>query len=125
MGDASVLSEFMRRVDSWDPLLISASPPCQAYSTTDIQHLSDAPRLISLIRDHLRATGRLYVIENVKGAASDLLGSAQLLYGAFFGLGVDRPRFFETKGRSSFAMGRASGSCGAESPGRWRTIVYS
>ena len=96
VGDASVLSEFMRRVDSWDPLFISASPPCQAYSTTDIQHLSDAPRLISLIRDHLRSTGRLYAIENVKGAASDLLESAQLLYGSFFGLGVDRPRFFET-----------------------------
>ena len=44
------------------------------------------------------STGRLYVIdlENVKGAASDLLDSAQLLYGAVFGLGVDRPRFFET-----------------------------
>ena len=96
VGDASVLSEFMRRVESWDPVFISSSPPCQAYSTTDIQHLSDAPRLISLIRDHLRATGRLYAIENVKGAASDLLESAQLLYGAFFGLGVDRPRFFET-----------------------------
>ena len=81
----------------WDPhLLISASPPCQAYSTTDIQHLSEAPRLISLIRDHLRSTDRLYAIENVKGTASDLLDSAQLLYGSFFGLGVDRPRFFET-----------------------------
>ena len=96
VGDASVLSDLMRRVSSWDPVFISASAPCQAYSTTDIHHLSDAPRLIPLIRDHLRATGRLYALENVKGAASDLLDSAQLLYGAFFGLGVDRPRFFET-----------------------------
>ena len=96
VGDAAVLSDLMRRVSSWDSVFISASAPCQAYSTTDIHHLSDAPRLIPLIRDHLRATGRLYALENVKGAASDLLDSAQLLYGAFFGLGVDRPRFFET-----------------------------
>ena len=91
-----MLSDLMRRVSSWDPVFISASTPCQAYSTTDIHHLSDAPRLIPLIRDHPRATGRLYALENVKGAAPDLLDSAQLLDGAFFGLGVDRPRFFET-----------------------------
>ena len=91
-----MLSDLMRRVSSWDPVFISASAPCQAYSTTDIHHLSDAPRRIPLMRYHLRTTGRLYALENVKGAAPDLLDSAQLLYGAFFGLRVDRPRFFET-----------------------------
>jgi hypothetical protein len=49
VGDASVLSDLMRRVSSWDPVFISASAPCQAYSTTDIHHLSDAPRLVPLM----------------------------------------------------------------------------
>ena len=40
-------------------------------------------------------TGRLSTIENVKGAASEMQSHAVLLYGSYFGLHVDKPRFFE------------------------------
>ena len=60
-----------REMELWNPMFISASAPCQGYSTADVQNLSEAPRLISLMRDHLRATGRLIALENVKGAARE------------------------------------------------------
>jgi hypothetical protein len=37
----------------------------------------------------------LFVIENVKGAAAEMEEHAVLIYGSYFGLRVDRPRFFE------------------------------
>jgi DNA (cytosine-5)-methyltransferase 1 len=46
---------------------ISASPPCQAYSTATADH-SKHPDLYSLTRDRLIAAGVPYAIENVIGA---------------------------------------------------------
>src|SRR5215472_5910436 len=48
---------------------IHASPPCQDYSKA-MRHLATVnyPRLIYPIRDRLRATARLWIIENVAGA---------------------------------------------------------
>ena len=65
--DATGLSDLLRALELWNPMFISASAPCQGYSTADVQNLSEVPRLISLMRDHLRATGRLYALENVTG----------------------------------------------------------
>ena len=47
---------------------IHASPPCQAYSITRHGHSVRHPELIEPARDALVATGRPFVIENVKGA---------------------------------------------------------
>jgi hypothetical protein len=37
-----------------------------------MQKRSTAPDMIGPTRDHCRATGRLYAIENVKGAAAEM-----------------------------------------------------
>ena len=77
---------------------IHASPPCQGYTTMSNKHREAQavwPRLIAPTRELLRETGRPYVIENVAGARKHLI-SPVVLSGGMFGLGVDRPRLFET-----------------------------
>jgi DNA (cytosine-5)-methyltransferase 1 len=72
---------------------IHASPPCQGYSRTQKLQGNDHPMLIEDTRKLLQATGKPYVIENVKGAP---LKDATLLVGSMFGLMTMRPRLFET-----------------------------
>jgi DNA (cytosine-5)-methyltransferase 1 len=76
--------------------VIHASPPCQEVSST--RHLRDAQgkqgRTINLIpetRAALRATGRIYVIENVPRAP---LVDPVWLCGSMFGLGIEREEGF-------------------------------
>lgn len=79
--------------------LIWASPPCQAHTAMRTMH--NARKHVDLIpetRAMLRASGRLYIIENVMGAP---LENPVTLCGTMFGLGVDgaelrRHRQFET-----------------------------
>jgi DNA (cytosine-5)-methyltransferase 1 len=72
---------------------VHASPPCQAYSVTASLHAVDYPRLIEAVR--ARLTGRVYVIENVEGAAPAMANPVRLC-GSSFGLDVRRHRLFET-----------------------------
>lgn len=86
---ADALSVEMRGFD-----LIWASPPCQAHSRAtkrwkDAVHLD----LIPATRARLKASGALYIIENVIGAPLD---NPVMLCGSMFGLGVQRHRLFET-----------------------------
>ena len=84
---------------------IHASPPCQAHTTMSNRWRGNGGRadehddLIPAVREHIKATGLPYVIENVPGARSSL-ESPYVLTGEMFGLGVHRPRLFET----SFSM---------------------
>ena len=95
VADATDRADFLQRVGKVKPMVILASPPCKKYSTMDVPNHSEAEELIALTRDACEQTGKLYVIENVKGAAAEMKEHAILLYGAYFGLQVDRPRFFE------------------------------
>lgn len=78
---------------------IHSSPPCQAFST--LRHMwnsKDHQDLIDRTRELLRASGRAYVIENVRGST---LQPWLQLCGSQFGLGVGdaelrRHRLFET-----------------------------
>ena len=72
-----------------------ASPPCQGYTTMNNRHASSIPRLIEPVRERLLATGKPYVIENVPGALAWLRSPIELT-GEMFGLGVHRPRLFES-----------------------------
>jgi DNA (cytosine-5)-methyltransferase 1 len=78
-----------------------ASPPCQALTTMSNRHRGQGGKadehvnLIPQTRDALAATGLPYVIENVPGARTHLHHPITL-HGGMFGLGVDRPRLFET-----------------------------
>jgi len=71
---------------------IHASPPCQAYSTTVSLHNNTHPQLVEPTRDLLKATGLLYVMENVVGAP---FHNYFRLCGSSFGLRVWRHRLFE------------------------------
>jgi len=84
-------------LDGYDA--IHASPPCQGY--VQWQNLNAErygsrvahPMLIAPVRERLRASGLLYVIENVQGAP---VVRMSMLCGSMFGLGLRRHRFFET-----------------------------
>jgi DNA (cytosine-5)-methyltransferase 1 len=73
---------------------IHASPPCPAYSVITSDP-TEHPRLIAPVRDKLRASGLPYVIENVEGAARDMIAPVRLC-GSAFGLKVRRHRLFES-----------------------------
>lgn len=80
---------------------IHASPPCQGFTTMSNRYrgkggkTDEHPDLISWVRLGLQAWGGPYVIENVDGARRELHKPTRLR-GGMFGLGVDRPRLFET-----------------------------
>jgi DNA (cytosine-5)-methyltransferase 1 len=74
---------------------ISASPPCQSYSTMSNRHGSSEERLIGDVRELLDATGLPYVIENVCGARPHMR-NPMMLHGGQFGLNLYRPRLFES-----------------------------
>ena len=80
-------------LDGYD--LILASPPCQGYTTMSNQHDSNSPLLITTTRQRLIAADVPYVIENVCGARRHMR-SPLMLHGGMFGLGVYRPRLFES-----------------------------
>ncbi len=74
---------------------IHASPPCQSYSNMSNRHGSKELELIAPVRDLLRAIGKPYVIENVVGARAHM-ESPMSMHGGQFGIGVYRPRLFES-----------------------------
>ncbi|SPE49835.1 hypothetical protein SNS2_1531 [Streptomyces netropsis] len=76
---------------------VHASPPCQFDS--DCQRIQGRahPDLIAPTRAALEATGRPWVMENVRGALPKLQNPV-MLCGAMFGLATYRHRYFETGG---------------------------
>lgn len=81
--------------------LIHASPPCQALTSVSNRWrgkggVADShPNLIPATRELLLRSRVPYVIENVVGAKKWMLNPI-ILSGGYFGLGVERPRLFET-----------------------------
>ena len=86
-------------LDQFD--VIAASPPCQASTTMSNRWRGSGGKadehvnLIPEVRDALVAWGGVYVIENVPGARKSMRG-AITVSGGSFGLGVNRPRLFES-----------------------------
>ena len=80
---------------------IHASPPCQAYTNSSNRWrgsggVADShPLLLEGTRKRFEELGIPYVIENVPGASKHMI-SPKILTGGMFGLGVHRPRLFET-----------------------------
>jgi DNA (cytosine-5)-methyltransferase 1 len=86
-------TDYLRTFD-----VIHASPPCQGYTTMSAKHAkarAEWPQLIAPVREKLQAWGGVYVIENVLGAKREMVNPIKLS-GGYFGLGVDRPRLFES-----------------------------
>lgn len=96
VGDEFIQSdalEYLATADLSRYAAIHASPPCQAYTKARRLQGNEHPDLIAPVRELLQATGKPYVIENVKGAP--LAPDAVMLVGSTFGLRTMRPRLFE------------------------------
>lgn len=91
-GDEFVQADALTfPLDGFDA--IHASPPCQAYSSTQRIRSNTHPDLIGETRTRLARLGVPFVIENVVGAP--LLYPIELC-GAMFGLRTYRHRLFES-----------------------------
>lgn len=105
----SIPREYLRQFD-----LIWASPPCQAHTAMRMMHNAKKHAdLIAPTRAIVRASGALFVIENVVG--SPLIDPVTLC-GTMFGLGIDgaelrRHRLFET----NFPLQKLACNHGAQS----------
>jgi DNA (cytosine-5)-methyltransferase 1 len=96
--------EFMTTMWRDEYACVAASPPCQPFST--LRHmpnyLAQYTDMIGATRAALQSTGKPYIIENVRGAASSgSLRANVMLCGTMFGLGCAgaelwRHRYFET-----------------------------
>ena len=74
-----------------------ASPPCKFYSTARRPgDEASQPPLIDATRDMLIALFEYWWLENVLGARRHMSTRSTELFGALFGLRVDRARLFET-----------------------------
>lgn len=82
---------------------IHASPPCQHDSECQRIQNRAHPDLIAPTRAALEATGRPFVIENVRGAAPKLREPV-LLCGPMFGVRTYRHRYFESGGGLTFTQ---------------------
>lgn len=79
---------------------IHASPPCQAHSTMgnrwrDVEGTVERFDLLTPTLDRLRGRAEPWIVENVEGAAPSMRAGLRL-HGGMFGLGVHRPRLFES-----------------------------
>ncbi|MEV7293096.1 SAM-dependent methyltransferase [Streptomyces microflavus] len=77
--------------------VIHASPPCQHDSDCQRLQGNTHPDLIAPTRAALQATGRPWVLENVRGALPKL-ERPMMLCGPMFGVETYRHRYFETGG---------------------------
>lgn len=73
--------------------VIHASPPCQGYSVLNHVNKREYPMLIPQMRARLQASGKPWIMENVKGAPMQYYVQ---LCGSHFGLPIRRHRQFET-----------------------------
>jgi DNA (cytosine-5)-methyltransferase 1 len=93
--------EFLERADLREFQAVHASPPCQAHTAMSNRWRGAGGKadshvdLIHETRRRIEQLGVPYVIENVPGARASLR-DAFTLTGEMFGLGVHRPRLFES-----------------------------
>jgi DNA (cytosine-5)-methyltransferase 1 len=81
--------------------VIHASPPCEAFTQMSARwrgkgtKADEHPDLLTPTLAILRPLGLPYVVENVQGARA-IMRTTLTLHGGMFGLGVHRPRLFES-----------------------------
>ena len=87
------------RLEDFD--LIHASPPCQAFTQMSAGwrgkggKADSHPDLLTPIREWFASIEQPWIIENVVGAGR-IMSATLMLHGGMFGLGVHRPRLFES-----------------------------
>lgn len=89
-------------VGSWGAFdAIHASPPCQAHTTMSNRWRGNGGAadawvdLLTPVRAKLASVPIPWVLENVLGSKGKMRPTL-ILHGGMFGLGVDRPRYFES-----------------------------
>lgn len=93
--------EFLSECDLELFAAIHASPPCQGFTQMSARWRGKGtkadthPDLLTPTRKALAALDKPYIIENVVGA-KDYMRTDLMLHGGMFGLGVHRPRRFES-----------------------------
>jgi DNA (cytosine-5)-methyltransferase 1 len=101
-GDHFIQADALRvpvRLEDFD--LVWASPPCQAFTQMSARWRGKNTRadehgdLLTPIRKWFAMLSVPWVIENVVGARR-MMAPTLLLHGGMFGLGVHRPRLFES-----------------------------
>ena len=80
-------------LDGFD--VIHASPVCKGYTELNYAGKEKHERLILPVKERLKQSGKIFVIENVSGARLELPGSLTLC-GSMFGLAIRRHRLFES-----------------------------
>jgi DNA (cytosine-5)-methyltransferase 1 len=77
--------------------VIHASPECKAYTNCNLSPRENYQKLISQVRARLIASGKPYIIENVRGATKqNELHASLMLCASMFGLPMQRHRYFES-----------------------------
>ena len=100
-ADALAVLDLLLRGECWhgyylhDFAVIHASPVCKAYTNLNLSPKEKHDKLIPQVKRRLQQSGKIFVIENVAGAKSELPG-ALWLCGSMFGLRVWRHRLFES-----------------------------
>lgn len=98
-ADAMEILADLRFLRSFD--VVHASPPCQAFTQMSARWRGKGTKadthvdLLTPTRELLRRLDRPWVIENVTGAKAHM-ATGLVLHGGMFGLGVHRPRRFES-----------------------------
>lgn len=92
VGDAMSVLACPAVLDGFD--VIAGSPPCPFWSTITPDQ-SKHTDLLTPVLTRLRASGRIYIIENVEGARRAMDHPVKVC-GSAFGLKVRRHRYFET-----------------------------
>lgn len=99
-----VQADALDVLDHWDLsafAAIHASPPCQFATQMSARwrgtggKADQHPDLLTPTLERLRKLGVPWVVENVTGA-KHMMQPTLLLHGGMFGLGVHRPRWFES-----------------------------
>jgi DNA (cytosine-5)-methyltransferase 1 len=81
--------------------VIHASPPCQAFTQMSARYrgkggpTDDHSNLLTPTRELLATFRQPWIVENVQGAKWKMQATV-VLHGGMFGLGVHRPRLFES-----------------------------
>ena len=99
LEDALDLERMRSLVVKYKPIVITASPPCQGYSSAPFAGApSQVARVIGEVRAMLEMLGVVFIIENVMGAKSAMAKGSLEMSGFHCGRRLARRRIFEAGG---------------------------
>ncbi|HEY7416366.1 MAG TPA: hypothetical protein VH593_14330 [Ktedonobacteraceae bacterium] len=102
-GDALQVMDMLLAGKEWygytldDFNALHGSPECKGYTDCNLSPIAFYERHIGDVRTRFQRSGKLYIIENVRGAVRKKhLHACLMLCATMFGRGMQRHRFFES-----------------------------